>query len=129
MSDEASSEFYRDRARKAAEARWGKERVYKRLETIAAGFRAANPKLTEAQAITQAIKENPKLYAEYVAAASNQPQMTHGEMVAAYEQEVKDVCKIAGKPGMAKFFIDQQTHPRDVVRYFLALTGEAPTKK
>lgn len=129
MTAEMNSDFYRERARKAAEARWGKARHYKRLETIAAGLRAANPKLTEAQAITQAIKANPQIYADYVAAASNQPQVTHEEMLAALEQEVRDICKIAGKPAMAKFFIDQQTHPRDVVRYFLALNGEVPAKK
>lgn len=129
MSDETSSEFFKERARKAAEARWGKERHYKRLQTIAAGLRAANPKLTEAQAITQAIKENPRIYADYVAAASGQPHMTHEEMATAMEQEVKDICKIAGKPGMATFFIKQGTHPRDVVTYFLALAGEPPKKK
>jgi hypothetical protein len=129
MSDETRSEFFRDRARKAAEARWAKERHYQRLETIAAGLRAANPKLTEAQAITQALIQNPQIYADYVAAASNTPQMTHGEMIAAMEQEVSDICKIAGKPAMARFFIDQGTHPRDVIRYFLALTGEPPKKK
>lgn len=128
MSRELSSDALKERARRAAEARWGKARVYKRLEVIAAGLRAANPGLTEAQAIARAIHENPKLYGEYVAAASNQPHMSHGEMVEAMEREVTDICKIAGKPGMAAFFIDQRTHPRDVVRYFLALKHEMATK-
>ncbi len=53
MRTVTSNEIFRERARKAAEARWGKERHYKRL-------RAANPKLSEAQAITRAINENPR---------------------------------------------------------------------
>ncbi len=116
-------EFFRERARKAAEARWGKERVYKRIEAIAAGFRAANPKLTEAAAISRAVQENPALYAEYVAAASNQPQLTHEEMVEAYQQEVRDLCALAGKAEMARQFIKARTHPRDVLKFLLATKG------
>ncbi len=117
-----------ERARRAANARWAKEAIYKRIETIAAGLRAANPKLTEAQSVSQAVSQNPQLYSEYVMAASSQPAMTHAEMREAYEQEIRDLCTLADQPTMAKHFIAQGTHPRDVTKYLLATKGGKRTK-
>jgi hypothetical protein len=121
--------FLEERARKASQARWAKEKVYQRLVRIADGFRAAHPEMTEAQAISRAVRENPHIYAEYCALASNAPALSHDELVAIYEEEVRDLCVLGGRPDLAAGFIDKQTSPHDVTKFFLTVAGERPVCK
>ncbi len=117
--DAVQKQFRVERAKRAADARWAKARIEQRLWKIAEGYIAADPKLTRAQAFTNAVTAHPDLYDEYSRASATMPHMTFSEMEDAYQAEVRALCTLADHPDMADHFIRNRTAQRDIVNYFL----------
>jgi len=114
-----SDEFRKERARRAAEVRWEKARIEQRLWKIAEGYMAVDPMLTRAQAFTEAVTAHPDIYEQYNSVSQRMPSITAAEMEEQYQQEIRDICAIAGQPEMADHFIRNRVARPDVITYFL----------
>lgn len=106
------------RAQVAADARWARARAQAKIDSAAQQVMTQQPNLTHAQAVVEALKQNPSLYAEYSAAhirvgSGTQPQ---------FAQEVRDieqVCTLAGRPDLARIFVEQSVPAKAVIQFFL----------
>jgi hypothetical protein len=117
--DPVLKQFRVERAKRAAEARWGRARADAELRKVADAYRIVDPSLTPEQAYARAVGARPDLYEDYNRAAAQMPHMTFGEMEEVYQQEVRDLCALAEHPEMADHFIRNRTAQRDIVNYFL----------
>ena len=59
-----SPEARRLRAQGAAEARWARARAQARIDSVADQIRGQHPHLSHAQAVGEALKQDPSLYSE-----------------------------------------------------------------
>src|SRR4051794_40757258 len=94
------------RAQGAAEARWARVRAQAKIDSAAEQIRGQHPHLSHAQAVAEALKQDPSLYTEYSAAhdhvsAATQPQF------AQEVHEIEQVCALAGRPDLARIFVEQ----------------------
>jgi hypothetical protein len=101
-----SPEARRLRAQGAAEARWARVRAQARIDSAAEQIRGQHPDLSHAQAVAEALKQDPSLYSECSAAhdhvsAATQPQF------AQEVREIEQVCALAGRPELARIFVEQ----------------------
>jgi hypothetical protein len=117
--DPVLKQFRVERAKHAAEARWGRARADAELRKVADAYRIVEPSLTPEQAYARAVAARPDLYEDYNRAAAQMPHMTFGEMEEGYQAEVRDLCALADHPEMADHFIRQRVAPRDVMAQLL----------
>jgi hypothetical protein len=113
-----SPEARRLRAQGAAEARWARARAQARIDSVADQIRGQHPHLSHAQAVAEALKQDPSLYSEYSAAhdhvsAATQPQF------AQEVHEIEQVCALAGRPDLARIFVEQSVPAKAVIQFFL----------
>ena len=117
-SQSLSPEARHLRAQGAAEARWARVRAQARIDSAAERIRGEHPQLSHAQAVAEALKQDPSLYGEYSAAhdhvsAATQPQF------AQEVREIEQVCALAGRPDLAHIFVEQSVPAKAVIQFFL----------
>jgi len=117
--DPILKQFRTERAKRAAEARWGRARADAELRKVADAHRLVDPSLTPEQAYARAVHSRPDLYDEYNRASANMPHLTFGEMEEDYQAQVRNLCILADHPEMADAFIRNRVEQRDVIARLL----------
>jgi hypothetical protein len=113
-----SPEARRLRAQGAAEARWARARAQARIDSAADQIRSQHTHLSHAQAVAEALKQDPSLYSEY-SAAHDQVGSATPLQLAAEAHEIEQVCALAGRPDLAHIFVEQSVPARAVIEFFL----------
>jgi hypothetical protein len=93
-------------------------RAQAKIDSAAEQIMGQQPHLTHAQAVAEALKQDPSLYSEYSAAhdhvsAATQPQF------AQEVHEIEQVCALAGRPDLAHIFVEQSVPAKAVIQFFL----------
>ncbi len=113
-----SPEARRLRAQGAAEARWARARAQARIDSAADQIRGQQSHLSHAQAVAEALKQDPSLYAEY-SAAHNHVGSGVPLQLAEEAREIEQVCTLAGRPDLAHIFVEQSVPAKAVIQFFL----------
>src|SRR3954464_35682 len=94
-SQNLSPEARNLRARTAADARWARVRAQAKIDSAADQIRTEQPQLSHAQAVSEALRQDPSLYSEY-SAAHDQVGSVKPLQLAAEAHEIEQVCALAG---------------------------------
>ncbi len=111
------------RAQGAAEARCARARAQARIESAADQIRGQQPHLSHAQAVAEALKQDPSLYAEY-SAAHNHVGSGAPLQLAEEARAIEQVCTLAGRPDPAHIFVEQSVSAKAVIQFLFGQKKE-----
>ena len=106
------------RAQVAADARWARVRAQAKIDSAGEQIMCQQPHLTRAQAVAEALKQDPSLYSEYSAAHARVSTGTQPQL-AQESRDIEQVCTLAGRPDLAHIFVEQSVPAKAVIQFFL----------